>query len=64
MNHGWIKQIGGGACTDCETHRIFGQDACQGFIADSMLRVGFRSVRSRTLDTDRGPMDLDVGRKA
>ena len=35
----------------------------QGFIADSMLRVGFESVRSRTLDTDWGPMDLDVGRK-
>ncbi|RZN41345.1 MAG: methyltransferase [Methanosarcinales archaeon] len=36
----------------------------QGAIADSMLRVGFRSVRSRTLATDWGPMDLDVGRKA
>ena len=36
----------------------------QGFIADSMLRVGFKSVRSRTLDTVWGPMDLDIGRKA
>ena len=36
----------------------------QGFIANSMLRVGFKSVRSRTLDTDWGPMDLDIGRKA
>ena len=35
----------------------------QGFIADSMLRVGFKSVRSRTLGTDWGPMDLDIGRK-
>jgi hypothetical protein len=35
----------------------------QGFIADSMLRVGFQSVRSRTLDADWGPMDLDIGRK-
>jgi SAM-dependent methyltransferase len=35
----------------------------QGFIADSMLRGGFQSVRSRTLDTDWGPMDLDIGRK-
>ncbi|MCD4711299.1 MAG: methyltransferase [Bacteroidales bacterium] len=35
----------------------------QGFIADSMLRVGFRSVRSCTLNTDWGPMDLDIGRK-
>ena len=45
---------------------LMGQDMRfdQGEIADSMLRVGFRSVRSRTLDTDWGPMDLDVGRKA
>jgi predicted O-methyltransferase YrrM len=35
----------------------------QGFIVDSMLRVGFKSVRSRTLDTLIGPMDLDIGRK-
>ena len=35
----------------------------QGFIADSMLRSGFKSVRSRTLDTPMGPMDLDIGRK-
>jgi predicted O-methyltransferase YrrM len=45
---------------------LTGQDMMfdQGEIADSMLRVGFRSVRSRTLGTDWGPMDLDVGRKA
>ena len=44
---------------------LTGQDMWfdQGFIADSMLRVGFKSVRSRTLDTDWGPMDLDIGRK-
>ena len=44
---------------------LTGQDMCfdQGFIADSMLRVGLKSVRSRTLDTDWGPMDLDIGRK-
>ena len=36
----------------------------QGFIADSMLRVGFKSVRSRTVDMPMGPMDLDIGRKA
>lgn len=35
----------------------------QGFIADSMLRVGFKSVRSRTYDTPMGPMDMDVARK-
>ena len=42
-----------------------GQDMCfdQGEIADSMLRVGFRSVRSRTLATDWGPMDIDIGRR-
>ena len=45
---------------------LMGQDMSldQGFIADSMLRVGFNSVRSRTLDTPMGPMDLDIGRKA
>ncbi len=44
---------------------LMGQDMCfdQGEIADSMLRVGFRSVRSRTLDMDWGPMDLDIGRR-
>ncbi|MGP8320072.1 MAG: hypothetical protein ACT6FD_04695 [Methanosarcinaceae archaeon] len=44
---------------------LMGQDMCfdQGEIADSMLRVGFRSVRSRTLDTDWGPMDIDIGRR-
>ena len=35
----------------------------QGVIANCMLRVGFTSVRSRTIDTPIGPMDLDIGRK-
>ena len=39
----------------------FGID--QGFIADSMLRAGFKSVRSLTLNTPTGLMDLDIGRK-
>jgi O-methyltransferase. len=45
---------------------MMGQDIelDQGFIADAMLRVGFKSVRSHTLDTGWGPMDLDIGRKA
>ena len=45
---------------------LMGQDLGldQGFIADSMLKAGFRSVRSRTLETAMGPMDLDIGRKA
>ncbi|VUT25895.1 MAG: O-methyltransferase [Candidatus Methanolliviera sp. GoM_oil] len=44
---------------------LMGQDMRfdQGEIADSMLRVGFESVRSRTLDMPMGPMDLDIGRK-
>ena len=44
---------------------LIGQDMGldQGFIADSMLRVGFKSVHSRTLDTPIGPMDLDIARK-
>jgi hypothetical protein len=41
--------------------RDMGRD--QGFIADSMLYVGFRSVRSYTMDTPMGPMDMDIGRK-
>jgi SAM-dependent methyltransferase len=36
----------------------------QGEIADAMLRVGFESVRSRTISTPAGPMELDIGRKA
>jgi len=36
----------------------------QGDIATSMLRVGFKSVRGRTLDTPMGPMDLEIGRKS
>lgn len=45
---------------------LIGQDMAfeQGFIADSMFRVGFKSVRSRTLDTPMGPMDMDIARKA
>jgi len=34
-----------------------------GCVADSMLRVGFKSVRSRNIDTFMGPMELDIGRK-
>jgi len=48
------------------TAELLGRDLSfsQGEIADSMIRVGFRSVRSRTMDTPMGEMDLDVGRKA
>jgi len=44
---------------------LMGQDMYfnQGFIADTMLRVGFKCVRSRTLDMPVGPMDLDIARK-
>ena len=35
----------------------------QGYVADSVLRVGFKSVRSRNIDTFMGPMELDIGRK-
>jgi len=35
----------------------------QGFIADAILKAGFRSVRSQTLFTIWGPMDLDIARK-
>ena len=39
------------------------QEFIQGHIADSMLRAGFRSVHSQTLDMAWGPMELDIGRK-
>ncbi len=39
----------------------FGFD--KGVIADSMLKAGFKSVRSFALDTPLGPIDLDIGRK-
>lgn len=39
----------------------FGFD--QGEIAQAMLKAGFRSVRSRSLDTPMGTMDLDIARK-
>jgi len=44
---------------------LMGQEvgADQGYIADSMLRVGFKSVRSRTLHTPVYQMDLDIARK-
>jgi hypothetical protein len=35
----------------------------QGEIADAMIKAGFKSVKSRTLDTGWGPMDLDIARK-
>jgi predicted O-methyltransferase YrrM len=42
-----------------------GQDMTvdQGEIANAMLKAGFKSVRSRTMDTTFGPMELDIGRK-
>jgi hypothetical protein len=44
---------------------LMGQEAGvdQGYIAKSILHAGFTSVRSRTLDTFMGPMDLDIARK-
>jgi hypothetical protein len=35
----------------------------QGEIGDAMLRCGFCTVRSRTIETPMGLMDLDVARK-
>ena len=50
---GWLSMV------------LTGQDMGfdQGVIADSMLRVGFESVRSRTLAMPMGPLDLDIGRR-
>ena len=35
----------------------------QGRIADAILKSGFRSVRSHTVQSDFGPMDIDIGLK-
>ncbi|MCB2225734.1 MAG: methyltransferase domain-containing protein [Desulfarculaceae bacterium] len=40
-----------------------GVNFAQGQIASAMLAAGFRSVRSRTLETVSGEMDFDVARK-
>lgn len=36
----------------------------QGFLADSMQRVGFGSIRSQTIDSPWGEMELDIARKS
>lgn len=45
---------------------LTGQDMVfdQEFIADSMQRAGFMSVRSHILEMPMGPMDIDIGKKA
>jgi SAM-dependent methyltransferase len=35
----------------------------QGSVANSLLRVGFKFVHSRNINTFMGPMELDIGRK-
>ena len=35
----------------------------QGHVADCILKAGFKSVRSQTINTFMGPMELDIGRK-
>jgi len=35
----------------------------QGFVAETALKCGFRSVRSRTLETPMGAMDMDIAHK-
>jgi hypothetical protein len=42
-----------------------GKDLCfeQGYIVNHMLNAGFSAVRSMTLDTPYGPMDMDIGKK-
>ncbi len=52
-----------GAYRNMTTAQEFLVEGSQTFMGP-MLRVGFRSVRSRTLAVDWGPMDLDIGRKA
>lgn len=44
---------------------LMGQEGMfdHGCVADSMLRVGFKSVRSRNIDSFIGPMELDIAKK-
>jgi SAM-dependent methyltransferase len=35
----------------------------QGTVAESTLQCGFRYVRSRTIETPMGPLDMDIARK-
>jgi predicted TPR repeat methyltransferase len=44
---------------------LMGQDIQfdEGYIADAMVKVGFKSVRSRIVNSGWGSMELDVGRK-
>lgn len=35
----------------------------KGFIVNSILNAGFRSVRSQTINFDAGPLDMDIARK-
>jgi len=35
----------------------------QGAVADAALRCGFRWIRSRTIETPMGPLDMDIARK-
>ena len=35
----------------------------QGYIANAMLRAGFKSVHSKIVDMGWGPMELDIARK-
>lgn len=44
---------------------FYGEDVAieKGFLAKEMLKVGFRSVHSFTVDTEFGEMDIDIARK-
>jgi hypothetical protein len=35
----------------------------QGYVVNSMLRIGFKTIHTRNLDTCLGPMELDIARK-
>jgi len=35
----------------------------RGYVADSVLRAGFKSIRSQILNTSWGPLELDIARK-
>jgi hypothetical protein len=44
---------------------LMGQETVfdQGYVADSMVKAGFKTIRSRIMDSFMGPMELDIAKK-
>ena len=35
----------------------------QGYVSESMVKAGFKTTHSRTIESFMGPMELDIARK-